>query len=88
MSWSVLFTFDGCNTFISVPPVAVPPLPALALSIVWICPAVGFLTPELGRLNYQSPFKLESSCQCPDMWPVGVIVFFAVPISNLPPPLS
>lgn len=37
---------------------------------------MGFNTLDLLRLNYKSEFKLESSCHCPDMWLVGVIVFF------------
>lgn len=45
---------------------------------------MGFSTLDLLRLNYRSECKLESSCHCPDMWLVGVIVFFIFPISKPP----
>lgn len=63
----------------SVPPLTIPHLLVLTIGIVWIYHALDLL-----RLNYKSEFKLESSCHCPDMWLVGVIVFFIFPISNPP----
>lgn len=45
---------------------------------------MGFITLNLFHLNYKSQFKLESSCHCPDMWLVGVIVLLIFPISNPP----
>lgn len=50
-------------------------LPTVVLGIVWVFPCCGFITLDLCCLNYKSQLKLESSCHCPDMWLVGVIVF-------------
>lgn len=67
-------------------------LPTMVIGIVWIFPAVGgFITLDLFCLNYKSQLKLESSCHCPDMWLVGVIVFLfslipRTPLSVLPKP--
>lgn len=61
-------------------------MPTPAVCIVWLFPSAGFITLDLFHLNYKSQLKLNSSCHCPDMWLVGVIVFFIFPISNLPFP--
>lgn len=64
-------------------------LPTVVIGIVWVFPCCGFITLDLLCLNYKSQLKLESSCHCPDMWLVGVIVFFIsliphTPLSALP----
>ena len=45
---------------------------------------MAFITLDRFRLNYKSEFKLESGCHGPNMWLVGVIVFFLFPIQTLP----
>lgn len=64
-------------------------LPTVVIGIVSVFPCCGFITLDLLCLNYKSQLKLESSCHCPDMWLVGVIVFFIsliphTPLSALP----
>lgn len=68
-------------------PVTIPQLPVLALGSRYCLDlpcCVDFITLELLGLNYKSQFQLESSCHCPDMWLLGVIVSFLFPISSPP----